>query len=114
MTLRDAFGKRFQCKFTVAHDKHDNSELKMLNRSIRFVRGGVEYEGDRRHAKTVIQMLHLEDVKAVHTPHVGKASTQEVDRGEFLSPDEMTKYRSCVAIINFIGMDRPDIQEAAR
>lgn len=85
----------------------------MPNRIIKLGRDEVTYESDPMHANMVVNMLGIESARAVSTPRVGSPSTQEDTIGNQLSAAETTGYRSCIATINYMAMDRPDIQEAA-
>ena len=63
-----------------------------------------------------MRALGLNDAKEVDTPGVSKSSEAFVeDNGcEHLDPDQSTLYRACAARCNFLGLDRPDIQYAAK
>jgi hypothetical protein len=96
--------------------KTKDKVIKMLNRTITLDGINVLYEGDERHSKSVIDALGLHDSKPVTSPSVSKSamSEEKKDRGELMPPREATAYRSVVATLNFMALDRPDIQEATR
>ena len=60
--------------------------------------------------------LGLNDAKEVDTPGVSKSSEAFVEDNECecLGPDQSTLYRACAARRIFLGLDRPDIQRAAK
>ena len=51
----------FECSGNILGDgKEDVAELKFLGRTIRLVEGGIEWEGDGRHAQAYIDKLLAE------------------------------------------------------
>ena len=87
----------------------------MLNRVLSWGRDGIQYEADQRHADIVVDELGLKESKPVSTP----GSKEDVDRmpldlGEPLNPTHSTQYRALAARLNYLALDRPDIQFATK
>ena len=51
----------------------ERSEVKVLNRIVRLVSGGIEMEADTRHAGALIEAMGVETGKSVGTPMVPAA-----------------------------------------
>ena len=96
-------------------ESHQAQEAKVLNRSIRWTAKGIEYEADPRHRQVILKELTLEDCKPVTTPWgpQEQGCLQDGD-GELLCGAEATKFRAVVARLNYLAMDRPDIQYATK
>ena len=95
-------------------DKHDLKEIRLLNRIIAWEDSGIRYEADQRHAEILIKALGLEHAKEVDTPGVSRSEGEHVQEAVELDPANCTLYRACAARCNFLGLDRPDIQYAAK
>ena len=94
--------------------KHEKT-IRVLNRVLSWSSDGIRYEADQRHADIVISELGLKDSKPVSTP----GSKEDVDKmltgiGEPLGPSEATQYRALAARLNYLALDRPDIQYATK
>ena len=77
---------------------------------------GIGYEPDQRHAELIVQALGLESSKAVSTP--GCAETKEElmarKKTKLLDNSSATRFRSVAARLNYLSLDRPDLQYTAR
>jgi hypothetical protein len=93
-------------------EKDCQSEIKILNRIIRWGSSGLEYEPDQRHAEIVISELGLMKAKPVSTPSI--MENAEKFNETPLSSEQAQKYRSLAARVNFLAQDRPDLQFASR
>ena len=91
-------------------------EIRVLNRTIRWTNDGLEYEPDCRHAEMVIRHLGVENCKPVTTPGCTEAEYDETSRGEYepLRGAEATEYRTLAARLNYLALDRMDIQFAVK
>ena len=90
----------------------DNKKVRILNRILRWVADGLTYEGDDKHARTVIRGMNLQlDSKGLETP-MDKEEDEE-GTSEELSARDAKKYRSLAAVVNFMALDRPELQYAA-
>ena len=72
--------------------------------------GGIEYEADARHHTIVIEELGLSDCGTVSTPYGPEEAKVSDEPGEPLEAGEATRYRALVARLNYLALDRPDIQ----
>ena len=94
-----------------ANPKHENS----INRVLSWASQGIQHEADQRHADIVVEQLGLDQAKGVSTP----GSKEDVDKvlltpGAPLQPQEAAEYRALVARLNYLALDRPDIQLATK
>lgn len=88
-------------------------ELKILSRVLRWRNNGIEYEPDARHVQTIIKDLKLEKSKPVVTPGIQESEVEEVeDSREEWQTDTM--YRAIAARLNYLALDRPDLQFASK
>ncbi len=115
--LKGKLEKEFKVKSEILSGRtEDKQQIKVLNRIISWTPKGLEYEADLRHSELVVQALGLQAAKTVVTPAVpeerehGDAGGQE----EELTKEEVTAYRAITARINFLSIDRPDLQYAVK
>ena len=90
----------------------DAKEVRILNRTLKWGVDGITYEGDDKHAKTVIAAMGLE----VNSKGLDQAVTKEdagVDESDGLEAVAAKRYRSIAAVVNYMALDRPDLQFAA-
>lgn len=89
--------------------------VRVLNRVLTWEKEGIYYEADQRHAELLVEHLKLEEAKAVVTPGTReeqcKVYEQETD---FMKPSNASSYRMLAARLNYLAMDRPDIQYATK
>ncbi len=85
--------------------------MKMLNRIVRYVEEGIEYEADPRHAELVVKMMKMEEANGVMTPG---EKTEEEEEGEAMTGEAATEYRAICARCNYLALDRMDIAYAAK
>ena len=98
---------------------HHIQEIRCLNRMIRWCvdqeirQPYIEYEPDNRHAEIVVKQLGLDrasGAKAVATPGV-KTSSHD---SEPLDAQTSSLFRSICMRINFLALDRPELQFAGK
>ena len=91
-------------------------ELRILNRVLRWTSTGIEYEPDQRHADIIIKDMGMMNAKPVTTPGVAetKEELEEWQHSNTMSSNDSTAYRALAARVNYLSLDRPDIQYAAR
>ena len=96
--------------------EHQDKEITLLNRKIRWGRQGIEWEADRKHAEQIVSELGLDSATGVGTPCIESIKELGVRRkeGRLLEGDEITRYRRLVAIANFLAADRADLQYCVR
>ena len=93
-------------------DVSDDHEVRILNRTLKWKNNCIQYEGDERHAKTVIAGMGLQgDSKGLDAATVKE--DDGTDDTEELSEAGSKRYRSLAAVVNFLSLDRPDLQYAA-
>ena len=91
----------------------DNKEVKILNRVVRWTPQGVEYEADPRHVEQIIRDLELVGAKSVTTPGL-KPTFEQACHSKLLHQGKLRPFRAIAARANYLAMDRPDIQYAAK
>ena len=85
----------------------------MLNRIVRWMEHGIEYEGDPRQIERLILELGLEGAKPVSTPGV-RASVESWNSDMPIPDEKVTHFRGLAARCNYLAADRPDCQFAAK
>jgi hypothetical protein len=87
-------------------------EVGILNRKLRWMEDKIEYEADSRHADVIIEECEVMSMKPSKVPGV---SEPEIDKEENDQEEsQKTKFRGVAARINYLAMDRPDLQYAAK
>ena len=91
-------------------------EIQILNRTLRWTMESITYEADQRHAEIVIQDMNLKKAKAVSTPAVPEVSEEANLRlsSHDMTKDEASRFRRLLARVNYLSLDRPDLQFAAK
>ena len=111
--VRKGMEKKYSVEVQMIGPRHDDpKEMKVLNRTVRWTREGISYEADEKHAEKLIKSCGVVEGATAVTP--GVLDTHAKDEGEQASPAEATEYRADAARGNFLGIDRPDIQFAAK
>jgi hypothetical protein len=92
----------------------ETKEVTILGRTVRWTKEGVEYEADEKHRKELLKKLELEDgAKAAVSPMVKEEARRVGDEDDELPNEEKTGFRGEVALMNYMGQDRSDVQYAA-
>ena len=91
-------------------------EIHVLGRTLRWTKKGIEYEADARHAKLIIEGLGLDNAKSVATPGTKDERKLEDVEGEevLMDPSEARKFRGIAARVNYLAVDRADLQYSAK
>ena len=91
-------------------------EIRVLNRTIRWTSEAIEYEPDARHVELILKQVGVECCKPVSTPGCTDAEYDEASRDQYehLCGEEATQYRAVAARLNYLALDRPDIQFATK
>ena len=117
-TMRKSLETRFEVSktFVIGHGKDMLSEGKVLNRIIRATDNGYELEADIRHAELLIKQMSFEGTKGVTTPGIVDPDKQPGDDAEeiTLAPADATAFRGMSARLNYLSVDRPELQFAAK
>ena len=109
--LREKLSSRYDIKCTIlGPEAHQSQEVKILGRTLRWSDVGIEYEADPRHQAIVIEELGLQDCRPVTTPSGPEEQGCLPGQGEPLEAGEATRYRALAARLNYLALDRPDIQ----
>ena len=71
-------------------------EIRVLNRVLRWMDDGLEYEPDQRHAELIIRDLGMDGAKPVSTPATAetKDELEDRDKAPLMSPTDATTYRA--------------------
>ena len=113
--LNKELAHRYEIKSSyLGPDAWMEQEIRVLNRTIRWTPEGIEYEPDQRHAEIVIDQLNLTSAKPVATPGANDQDDDDRDKFPLLPPAEATHYRALAACVNYLAMDRVDIQFVAK
>ena len=98
-------------------------EVGFLNRRIAWTSEGITYESDSKHVNIILGDLEMEDCKPVGAPmspeDLKEAASVidehgEIDEGEYMDAESASTYRSIAARMNYLAMDRTDLQQACR
>lgn len=95
----------------------DTEEVTILNRRLSWRNGRIEYEADEKHVKTILEELGLEEGSNGLEVPVERRSSPEGDgeeEDEEMAPHEAKRFRALAARANYLGLDRYDIQYAAK
>ncbi len=95
----------------MGNKKELNKELQVLNRVIRYVDHGIEYEADSRHAEIIAIEMGVSTGNPVSSPGTDDPNTSEGEQWDKWSD---TKYRAVAARANYLALDRPDIQYSVK
>lgn len=115
--LRMLMTTRYEIKSEMlGPEAHMSQEIRVLNRIIRWTPSGVEYEPDQRHAEVLIQAMGMLGAKPVATPGVTESQTEVSTREKSrpLTGEEASSYRAMAARLNYLSLDRADLQFAAK
>ena len=92
-------------------------EVKVLGRMLTWTETGITYEADPKHAQHIMAEMNLHDhSKPLSTPCAPNDSEQVKVREESrsLNKDEAARYRGVAARLNYLALDRADLQFAAK
>ena len=105
--------ERYELKFggMLGPDETDVQNVMLLNRLIHYGRDATTIEADGRHVQILVNELKLEGAKVVQTPGVSSSLKDEDVPLEGL---EVQRYRSMAMRCNYLALDRPDINFAAK
>ena len=96
-------------------EEDDDKEVTILNRTLRWTPEGLEYKADDRHVREITKYFELgEDSKGLTTAMAKEPGEGDADEVEYLSAALAKEYRALAARANYLSLDRPDIQCAAK
>ena len=96
-------------------EDQDDKEVVVLGRQVRWQDWGLEYEADPRHRRVLLERFGFtEECKALSSN--GEARTEEFNetQDDFLVGEDASDFRACVARLNFLGQDSPELQFPAK
>jgi hypothetical protein len=97
-------------KALIGPDHSDDKSGSMLNRIITLAEDGLLWEADPRHAELIIGELGLEAARPQNSP---RSSRDDLADTEALNPEAATAFRGVTARVNYLALDRPELQHAA-
>lgn len=87
----------------------DSKTIRILNRALVWNDDGITYEGDDKHAKTIVRELGLRpDSNGIDVP-MDRDDARE-DETTALDDEHARRYRRLAATVDFMAQDRPDLQ----
>ena len=109
--LNKKMQEEYEIKFQVmGPEKPLSQDVKILNGTLRWTQVGIEYEADLEHAGLIVKDTETANMKKRKTPGITQGSTALEKEKEDMSNEEQTNFRSVAARINFLAMDRTDLQ----
>ena len=114
--LEAELAKKYQIK-TQRIGKARHAEGQVLNGVVRWSQEGWSVEADPRHVELILENIGLTEGKGVVTPSVKDERPESAgceDDDIELGPRESTQFRGIAARANYLALDRPDIQFAAK
>ena len=121
MTGLNWFNKEMANKYEVKSeflgpDGGQSKEIRVLNRVLRWTESGVEYEPDQRHAEIIMKSMGVQDAKPLSTP--GANEDKDIvnirSKSRVLTGKAATEYRALAARLNYLALDRMDLQYVAK
>ena len=94
-------------------DVGDDKEAIVLGRTIRWMGWGIESEADPKHRRLLLEEFGLDGAEAKPLETNGSHDADVVDE-ELLAPCEASRFRACVARMNYLGQDSPEMQFPAK
>ena len=95
-------------------EKHQQQEVRVLNRIISWEKEGIGYDADPRHVEVMVEELGLKNCTTVGTPGTSTEGRTKDSCSIALASLEETRYRALVARANHLAPDRADIAFAAK
>ena len=140
--IMEILDNSFEAKHKVmGNDEHLLKELRILNRTVKWNPTGLTIEPDSKHVRVLLEEMNMNEAKPLSTPAVrapgaknskdegddeddlaeisedkirGNEEGDEGDKDEELDSEGGSKYRSWTARLNYLGIDRSDIQFAVK
>ena len=94
-------------------ENEEVDEARVLNRIVRITESGWEYEADQRHADLLVQGLGMTNANATKTPGEDDRDNH-LELLEELDSRDAREFRGLAARANYLALDRPDLQYAAK
>ena len=96
--------------------RHHKQEIRVLNRTLRWSARALQCEPDQRHAELIVKEMGMEGAKPAVTPGTAetKEETKAYDKSPELSRRDAAVFRGLAARLNYLSLDRPDLQFSAK
>jgi hypothetical protein len=95
-------------------DPGDDKEVRILNRVCRWEKDKITYVADDKHATRIMDELGFDEgTKGVDMPIKKGHDEGDYENDEPLDTAEAKRYRRLAATINYLAVDRPDLQFTA-
>ena len=91
-----------------------SAEGQVLNRVVRWKSTGWEIEADPRHAELILEQLDVKSGGGITTAGTPQEEATTDTSAEPLVGRDATLFRGLAARCNYLSLDRPDIQYAAK
>ena len=112
--LQAVLEKRYELKTQrVGRTSGALREGKILNRVVRVIKGGYEYEADPRQAEAIVDNMGITG-KGVVTAGTDQDQEGEEEGEEKLDDIMSREFRAIAAKANYLSQDRPDLQFAVK
>jgi len=110
--IRDLMASWFEIKVRaiLGEDCHDDKEVVILGRRVRWTEEGIEYEADPRHREEIISYFGFEEGSRALAVNGDKDIKEEEGDEEDLVKSEAKVFRGLAARQNFLSLDCPDLQ----
>lgn len=114
--FEELLNKAYECKHHwLGPDDDEGRSIRVLNRVICWDDECIAYEADSRHVEVVLKQLQLNEARSVSTPGTREEQAKSNDESsEEMRPEDASTYRMIIVHLNYLAMDRPDIQHATK
>ena len=110
--LHDELKKTYELTATRVGPNHEK-EVKYLNRTIRWTKEGLEFEGDAKHSEILVREWGMGECKIMDTP-MSKEVADKLGEGKEVDEEGARRIRRGIARVNYMAQDRPDLSVASR
>jgi len=116
--FRSMLSKQFELKCEIlGYGSGETRELSFLGRTIKITGSGIEFEGDQKHVKILLDEWDMINSKSVSSPGADGEKANLLDKQqeeEKIHDKEATVYRRAAARLNYMSQDRADLAYAAK
>jgi len=113
--LLEGLKKKYQMKAQVlGPGVGEDKEGRFLGRTIRWTRGGLEWEGDGKLRKVLLEEWGMEGSSGVTTPGVACDREKIGEEIEITDKKRISKYRRGAAQLNYMALDNPKLGYASK
>ena len=88
-------------------------EVKILGRTVRWTKTGIEYEADQSHRRELMKRMGLDEKSKAAVSAAVKVNEEDAAAECVgLEGDDKKEFRGEAALLSYLGQDRPDLQFA--